>query len=363
MGAPSPIEGELPGPRVPGLSAQVSEQHVHVSPAKVEQALAAFSRERADVEAAFLALLRAGADRLPLPGQGNTYTRWQVLSAVAAVDLSLVKLFEGHTDALAIMHELGGPAVPPSSSWATWAAESPDARVTATLASESGNVMLSGVKAWCSGASTVSHALLTAWSTNGEPLLVAVSLKHAGVSISHDDWQAVGMAATRSASITFSNVPAVLVGQPGEYLHRAGFWQGGAGIAACWYGAATSLARAVSQRWFGSNDALALAHLGAVDVALAQSGALLRETASWIDAHPDADARLAALRVRASVENAALLTLHHAGRALGATPFCKDAAFARMAADLPVFLRQSHADKDLAAAARCLDREGAAWTL
>lgn len=39
--------------------------------------------------------------------------------------------------------------------------------------------------------------------------------------------------------------------------------------------------------------------------------------------------------------------MHHAGRALGATPFCRDPHFARLMADLPVFLRQSHAERDL----------------
>ena len=39
--------------------------------------------------------------------------------------------------------------------------------------------------------------------------------------------------------------------------------------------------------------------------------------------------------------------IHHAGRALGATPYCRDQHFARLMADLPVFLRQSHAERDL----------------
>jgi len=40
--------------------------------------------------------------------------------------------------------------------------------------------------------------------------------------------------------------------------------------------------------------------------------------------------------------------LAHAGRALGAGPLCRDARVARAMADLPVFLRQSHAERDLA---------------
>lgn len=51
-------------------------------------------------------LLSAGFADLPAPGQGATLQRWQMLAEVAAADLSLAKLFEGHTDALAILHEL-----------------------------------------------------------------------------------------------------------------------------------------------------------------------------------------------------------------------------------------------------------------
>jgi hypothetical protein len=53
-------------------------------------------------------LVEAGLDVLPRPGSGQTLARWRVLAAVASHDLSLVKLFEGHTDALAILAELGG---------------------------------------------------------------------------------------------------------------------------------------------------------------------------------------------------------------------------------------------------------------
>lgn len=40
---------------------------------------------------------------------------------------------------------------------------------------------------------------------------------------------------------------------------------------------------------------------------------------------------------------------HPVGRALGASPFCRNNHFARLSADLPVFMRQSHAERDLAA--------------
>jgi len=55
--------------------------------------------------------------------------------------------------------------------------------------------------------------------------------------------------------------------------------------------------------------------------------------------------------------------LRHAGRALGAGPLCKQPALARAMADLPIFMRQSHAERDLAALGRALEREADPWPL
>lgn len=119
-------------------------------------------------------MVHAGLDRLPLPARGETLARWRALATVAAHDLGLVKLFEGHTDALAILAELdvvlGDEWVPPGSTWGMWAAEPPQARVTMTRLPGAA-VELNGRKAWCSGASVVSHALLTVWENNNEQCL------------------------------------------------------------------------------------------------------------------------------------------------------------------------------------------------
>ena len=61
------------------------------------------------------ALVDAGLDQLPRPGGGQTLVRFSQLAQVAGHDLSLCKLYEGHTDALAIMAELGSQAPPAGS--------------------------------------------------------------------------------------------------------------------------------------------------------------------------------------------------------------------------------------------------------
>jgi len=311
------------------------------------------------------ALIDAGLDRLPLPGHGATLERWRMLAAVAACDLALVKLFEGHTDALAIMAELGGGHVPESGqAWGVWAAEPPSARLAAKSASNRTSVTLHGTKAWCSGAASITHALVTAWNERDEPILVAVDLHQPGVRITCDGWMAVGMSASASVDVHFDHAKGACIGAPRAYLERAGFWHGGGGIAACWFGAAVAIGEFVKQDAARRADPYKLAHLGAIDTALSGTASLLREAAAQIDREPQADAMPHAFRVRLAAERAAVEVVERAGRALGAGPLCRNRHFASLMADLPVFIRQSHAERDEAALAeRLINEEGGTWNL
>ncbi len=325
-------------------------------------------------------LIETRLDALPMPGAGRTLERWMALAAVGQFDLSLTKLYEGHTDALAILEELD-VAPQSSGSWCVWAAEAPAGRTIVRMKDdraalngsprEGGMAVLSGRKCWCSGAATADLALLTCWTEEGQgPYLVQVELNQAGVSVGHESWHAVGMANSASLNVTFDDAIGRVVGGKGAYLQRPGFWHGGAGIAACWYGGACGIAEALRKTFASSNsktnfgDAAAqfkLASLGRTSLALRETRAVLREAALWIDANPKADASAVALRARLSAERCAKLVLDEVGKAMGATPFCLDEKFAKAAADLPVFIRQSHADRDFAALGeRAIEEQ---WTL
>ena len=328
--------------------------------------LASFLSAHAGAPPTLAELVRAGLDRLPLPGQGHTLRRWRGLAAVAAHDLTLAKLFEGHTDALAIQAELGVPEVPAGSLWGTWCAEPPQARLR--FETEGAAYRLQGTKAWCSGAARLTHAVVSGWNADSQPCLARVALDAPGVTITSEGWHAVGMADTASVDVRFDAVRATPLGKPGDYTSRPGFWHGGAGIAACWWGGARAIAEMARGPILARGQPHALAHLGGMDVALAQSAALLRECAAWIDAHPQADAQTWALRVRLAAEAAAEAVMRHAGRALGAGPLCREPRFARAMVDLPVFLRQSHAERDLETLAATLGQGGggaqaAPWVL
>lgn len=311
--------------------------------------------------------LVAACPSLPQPGGGRTLARWQFLSGLAGHDLSLVKIYEAHADALAIHAELdtpraisGGCAQPEI--WGVWAARSPDNELR--FASRHGTeISLSGVKPWCSGAAFVTHALVTCVDSERRDWLAALPLDQAGVTVTARGWEAVGMAATQSVEVELLDARAMLIGASGTYLSRPGFWHGGAGIAACWYGAAAALAMRLRNAAQRRNDPHLEAHLGAADAALCAARALLREAAHTLDASPRADAMMLALRVRAAAESAVEAVLRACARSLGAGPLCRDRWFARMAADLPVFVRQSHAEHDLAALAKQLAAAGEDWSL
>ncbi|MGI4857835.1 MAG: acyl-CoA dehydrogenase [Janthinobacterium lividum] len=334
------------------------------------------------VGAALAFLVGRGVDRPPLPGSaaGATLTRWRMLASVAAHDVGLVKLYEGHTDALAILAELGAAPAPHGTRWAVWASEPPQARLVArpvaghvsgqpqglahAPVAGTGNapdrapgVRLDGRKAWCSGAANVTHALITAWLDDQTSCLVRVALDQPGVRVTGEGWHARGMAATASVDVVFENAAATLVGAPGDYLARPGFWHGGAGIGACWFGAAAAIGRYTTARLAtraasGVLDDFSALHAAELDLALAAGVTLLREAAALIDAAPQANAQALAMRVRLEIEALAEKVLRTAGRALGAAPLCRDARFAGLMTDLPVFLRQSHAERDLAAYGR-----------
>ncbi len=288
-------------------------------------------------------------DGVPLPGSGRTGDRWRALADIGAADLTLAKIIEGHLDAVAILAELGGTHGP-GELWGVWAADPPASRLAARLGADD-TWRLVGEKPWCSGSSSCTHALVSAHADDGYRLF-AVALAQPGVRAVEGSWPAFAMSGTDSRTVAFDEVPADPLGGPGSYLDRPGFSQGGIGVAAVWLGGATAvidtLHRAGRTR---SLDPHALAHLGSLDAGLAAARALLDHAARSVDEQPDRTGPAAdrlMLQVRAVVTNLASEAIERSARALGPGPFATDRAAGRRISDLWLFIRQSHAERDLA---------------
>ncbi|SEF21606.1 Acyl-CoA dehydrogenase [Amycolatopsis pretoriensis] len=288
------------------------------------------------VAAELRTLHTAGALDLPLPGAGRTAARWAALAAFGRRDLALARLAEGHTDAVAILAEAGhSPA--PGALYGVWAAKS--GGTGAVLADGA----LTGTVRFCSGLSTLERALVAAGDR-----LVEVDLADPRVRRHPDAWQAVGMDASDSGDVVFDGVPGTLVGPPGWYVGRPGFALGGAGVAAVWLGGAAGVLDGVLAylRERGDADEHQLAHVGALHTAVSGTDAVLSQAAS---AEVDA---LVAGTCRAAAERTAVEVLERALKVTGPTPACRDRRFAQRVADLPVYVRQHHAERDLATLGR-----------
>lgn len=191
-----------------------------------------------------------------------------------------------------------------------------------------------------------------------------VALDQPGVCARDGSWIAVGMADTDSVEVTFENVRGRIVGASGDCVKRPGFWHRATGVAACWRGAATCLGRLVRHHAPPKLGPEQAAGFGRVDNALHEGANALRAAAAWIDAHPRTDARGLAMRTRNTVERSSLAVLDHAGHVLGAVAFCVNPIFARMAADLPVYVRQNHLDQSFRLLGEAaIDAEPAGWML
>lgn len=315
-----------------------------------------------DTRLAILKALLPVCSQIPPPGSGDTLLRWQILAYVAGQDLPLVKWLESHLDAISILQEIGYAEFylkQPNKLWAVWAAEghptpvhfSPDVSGTALSENPPPQNMTvgtcNGVKTWCSGANVVDFGLMTYRDAQNQSQLIIIDMLQSDtIHIDNSSWQAVGMQATDTATLTFTHTPATQIGDPASYgknyLNRAGFWYGGAGVAACWYGTTVAIADYLRHSYRKKPHPFKAMYLGQISTQLAVTQQYFYHVADLIDNTPTGNHVLAIRQLRHQVEATARHVVEQVGQALGAAPFCQNAHFAKLAADLTVFIRQSH---------------------
>jgi alkylation response protein AidB-like acyl-CoA dehydrogenase len=279
----------------------------------------------------------------PLPGNGATQERFDCLSSLAESDLVVGRLVEAHADAVAICAELGSGPIGSGQRWGVWAAGPPD-----SLRGVRGSPgwVIDGTKSWCSGATLLTHALVDASTVDGQQLF-AVALSDPAVVANPPSWVGPGMARADTRTMVFDKVRAIPVGRAGDYLSRPGFWAGAVGVAACWHGGTVGVARALLKRSRSSEEPHLLAHLWAVHVALGANRSVLSQAAGRLDSAPGGAHAIMARSVRSTVERNANEVIDRVGRALGPAPLAHDAVHAALVADLTVYVRQHHGERDL----------------
>ena len=295
------------------------------------------------------------SETLPVPGQGATAERHRRLVEVAREDVTLAKLAEAHWDAEAILAEDGREPVA-DALYGVWASEVPGQALS--LEKTATGYTLSGSKPFCSGLGLVDRVLVTAGDRMAE-----VDLRANAEHVTYDEsvWKTGAFAGTHTGGVTFTGAHVeadAVVGGPGWYVDRPGFWHGACGPAACWVGGVAGLldAAIASRR----RDPHTVAHLGALHANVWGLMALLEQAGREIDEAPAdrAGAFTRALKLRHLVETLGSDSLRRFARAYGPQPLSMNAEVARRYQEVDLFLRQSHAERDLETLGRALMVDG-----
>ncbi|NYF13517.1 hypothetical protein HDC34_001811 [Pseudoclavibacter sp. JAI123] len=299
----------------------------------------------------------------PVPGDGGTRSLFGLLSGFGALDLTAARVIEPHFDAAAILAQ-SGSSIDPGTSWGVFASASPvevrwEPDPAAGDDSSPRRATLSGTKRWCSLASSLDRALVTASDADGEWMFV-LDLSQDAVVPREGGAPLTGLTGVPSGPVDLGAASAWTIGDGAEwYTSRPGFAWGGIGVAAVWFGAAVALGRALeSSARSREPDQLGYACLGEADRLLHGIRVQLEDAADRIDAGT-ADWGLAQ-RVRGNTASACTRLLAICGESLGPAPLAFDPVHARRVADLTMYLRQHHGARDDAARGRSLSDAGRA---
>ncbi|WIM88882.1 acyl-CoA dehydrogenase [Candidatus Mycobacterium wuenschmannii] len=308
-----------------------------------------------------LSAATALSERNIRPGGGRTYAYLSALVTAGFVDATVARVIEPHLDAHAILHQAGLSALIPridadeAATWGVFAANAAGHHLEAHR--DDLGWTLSGTKPWCSLAQSLSHAVITADLPGGGSGAFAVRLDRESVTPLPARWVSRGLSEVVSTGIRIDGLPAIQVGDAGWYLTRPGFSWGAIGVAAVWFGIALGLydhmCQQVDRR---PPDQLALADMGTVDYDLFAAQLSLHHAADEIDAGRAVGDKgdILALRVRAVVARMVHNVLTVVGAALGPGPLTQDEEYARRTADLTVYVRQHHGERDLVRLAELL---------
>ncbi|MGI8416462.1 MAG: hypothetical protein ACR2P2_09745 [Nakamurella sp.] len=287
------------------------------------------------------------------------------LTAIGRTDIPLARLAEGHIDALRILCQ-AGRAPTPGSLYGVWASRSRGGGLSAIR--ELDRFQLSGTVPFASGSGLLDRALVTAVvqprpgmgpvAAQQEQLLLDVDVHDWTPDL--DSWQTTAMGASRSFTVAVRDrsVPDYgQVGTAGFYLGRPGFFPGGIGVAAVWVGAAARVADLVSGFVSGSPsgpDQATRINLGKLRLEVSTAHALVRHAGAQLGAALESptsswcghNLQDLATEVRAGVGAAVRRLLDTSRTLAGPAGLAHAADLSGAIADLDLYVRQQHSDRD-----------------
>lgn len=371
----------------PGFAVEGFEQRLPSALAFCREHAEAADRDGGFPQAELETLAAAGALIAPLPERsggrglgteaGGSGALLELLERIGSASLPVARLFEGHVNALQLVHLFGNPEQQRRCArevreqglrLAVWNTDAEDGVV---LEPDDGGYRLVGTKMLASGAGWIERPLVTARLPDGRPQMCLVDADAAGCVVDEDVWQVSGMRASASYRISFEGVrigPEALIGGPGDYYRQPWFTGGAVRFAAAQLGAASALFEACRAHLRQTNrggDAHQRSRLGRMAIALETGSLWLARSAAFADLalSPRAETAPTAIvahanMTRSVIEGICLEVLELVERSIGLKGFLRPHPVERIGRDLRVYLRQPAPDAALADAGRFALEEG-----
>lgn len=341
----------------------------------------------------FRRVAEAGLLAAPLPSThgglglgtevGGTLVALLLLEQLGRGNLSVGRLYEGHVNALQLIHTFGTPE-----QLAAYAADARDRRLlfgvwnteptdgVKIVPSDDGRYRLHGWKTFASGAGHVERALVTGAFPSGGWQMCVVPMDQVAVTIDPAWWRPIGMRASASYRVDFDGVELAaeaLVGAPGDYFREPWFSGGAIRFAAAQLGGARALFDATRDELRASgraDDPHQRARVGEAAIAIESGNLWLRGAADVVDRSAawhergdgDAEAVVAyAHMTRLAIETICLDLIRLAERSVGARGLLRPHPIERIVRDLTLYLRQPAPDAALATVGRHALEGGEPW--
>ena len=289
---------------------------------------------------------RPQLERVPLPGSGGTVERLRSLAALGALDGALVRLAEGHLDAVAIRDELGADRV------ARGRGVGRVGRAAGAPRRRAGRIGMAAVRGPSRGArappASTAPSSPPPTPTAAGPLF-AGRRRRCLTSTTTGGRSACGPA-TRAPGTSTCRLDAPL-GPVECYVERAGFWHGGVGVAACWHGLAERLADDTGRAGRPGRRSVLVKAAAAERPVPSPPPPPPGRAGRQIDDDPT-DIRAAQRRaqlVRVAVAGLARPSSTSRSTPRAPAPCASTPDHARAVADLTVYVRQLHHGRDVAA--------------
>lgn len=346
---------------------------------RVADEAAQTDNEKEFPEDAFSWLANAGLLDVTLPGEPldsqrpTTDQLLQLLKRIGAANLSVGRVYEGHINALNLIHLYATPEQKMVwyadvsqhkrlfSVWNTQAADGVQIQAIGN-----GRYRLKGAKTFCSGAGWIHRPLITGElvGTDKKGWQMCIIPTELVNVIPQDDgfWQPLGMRASVSYKLDFTGVELDendLLGQPDDYYRQPYFGGGAIRFAAVQLGGAEALfnaTRAFLTSMNRTDDVFQQTRLAEM-AWLIESGnqwidAAGAKTDAWLVSGEDDKIVTYANMTRTAIEEICLRIMPLAERSVGARGLMRPLPFERIHRDLTFYLRQPAPDATVVAIGR-----------